>query len=135
MDLTNSAKNRRKISLIDLSFRPKHWGVWLVGWIEICLQNHPYKAWYFVKCKCPNSYSVHDPTDINTYFPLRLCMWKCCYLYTYTYNIIICTLVVIYVSKNTCTPSKLQVNNFQVSFCLTFYRRIGRDILHDSIAL
>ena len=46
MDLTNSAKNRRKISLIDLSFRPKHWGVWLVGWIEICLQNHPYKAWF-----------------------------------------------------------------------------------------
>ena len=71
-----------------------------------------------------------------TYFPLRLCMWKCCYLYTYTYNIIICTLVVIYVSKNTCTPSKLQLTNFQkVSFCLTFYRRIETDILHDSIVL
>ena len=33
--------------------------IWPVGWIEICLQNHPYKAWFFVKCNCPNSYSVH----------------------------------------------------------------------------
>ena len=26
---------------------------------EVGLQNHPFKAWYFVKCKCPNSYFVH----------------------------------------------------------------------------
>ena len=29
-----------------------------VEFFEICLQNYPYKAWCFVKCKCPNSYSV-----------------------------------------------------------------------------
>ena len=57
---------------------------------------------------------------MSTYFPLRLCMWKCCYLYTYTYIIIICTLVVIYVS---CTPSKLQVNNFQKVFLIYHFSK------------
>ena len=38
LDLTNPARNRIKLSIIDLSFRQK--------------------AWLFVKCKCPNSYSV-----------------------------------------------------------------------------
>ena len=27
-------------------------------WFEICLQNRHYKGWFFVKCKCSNSYSV-----------------------------------------------------------------------------
>ena len=29
-----------------------------VGWFEIGLSNHLHTAWFFVKCKCPNSYSV-----------------------------------------------------------------------------
>ena len=41
--------------LSSFSFRPEEL-------FEIGLQNNPYKAWYFVKCKCPNSYSVHLPS-------------------------------------------------------------------------
>ena len=42
-----------------LNLQTKKWWVWPVGWFEICLPNQLHTAWFFVKCKCPNSYSVH----------------------------------------------------------------------------
>ena len=44
--------------IINLNFQIKKWYLWPLELFEICLQNHLYKAWYFVTCKCPNSYSV-----------------------------------------------------------------------------
>ena len=38
--------------------------IWPVGWFEICPQNQLHIVSFFVKCKCPNSYSV--PSNSNS---------------------------------------------------------------------
>ena len=48
-------KEIRKMGITDLNFQPKKWWIWPVlrlNW------NLPSKPDFFVKCKCPNSYSV-----------------------------------------------------------------------------
>jgi hypothetical protein len=40
-------------------FRLKKWLVWPLDWFEIVLPNWLHTALFFVKCKCPNGYSVH----------------------------------------------------------------------------
>ena len=55
VDLTTPAKNRRKMSIIYLNFQIKKFMIILACTM---VQNHLHKAWFFVKCKCPNSYSV-----------------------------------------------------------------------------
>ena len=62
MDLTTPAKNRRKMSTIGTNFQIKENNnpAIYVALFEIGLQNHRYKAWYFVKCVCPNSYTVRS---------------------------------------------------------------------------
>ena len=38
----------------------KNWYIWPVDLFEIGLPNQLHKAWFFMKCKCSNSYSVHS---------------------------------------------------------------------------
>ena len=66
LDLTTPAKNRRKTSIIGL--------FWPLGTFEIGLSYQLYTSWFFVKCKCPNSYSVQwaylPPLSILTISPI-----------------------------------------------------------------
>jgi hypothetical protein len=58
VDLTNSEKNRRKMSVIYLNFQVKK----LISLASRLVWNLPSKSdfwlWFFLKCKCPDSYSV-----------------------------------------------------------------------------
>ena len=58
LDLTILAKNRRKMRIINLNFHVKKLIPLACRVFEIRLPNHLHKAWFFVKCKCSNSYSV-----------------------------------------------------------------------------
>ena len=64
--------NSSNMSKVHLNFQIKS-----VERVTNYLQNHPFKAWYFVKCKYPNSYSVIwlicNTQDINvwTYFFIK----------------------------------------------------------------
>jgi hypothetical protein len=60
VNLKTPAKNRRKNEYNRSEFSDKkvhNHGLYL-GWFEIGLPNHLHTDRFFVKCKCPNSYSV-----------------------------------------------------------------------------
>ena len=49
--------SKQKSFVYRPNFQWRFW-TWPVGGFEICLPNQLHTAWMFVKCKCPNSYSV-----------------------------------------------------------------------------
>ena len=75
LELTTLAKNRSTMSKYIWHFRSKNWYLWPTELFEIYLQNHPCKVWYFVKCKCPNSYSVSLSSSRSSLLDLSHC---CC---------------------------------------------------------
>ena len=104
--------------LTGSSFRLKWW-ICPVGRIEICLTNHPYKVWFFVKCKCPNSYSVHLVTLCCSQAPTALIWIFWFHLASFVWS---CSLNLFTVSLQ-CQeiPQKLLLT-FGVRSCLIFIK-------------
>ena len=59
--MTIPAKKEEKWVKYNWIFRSKSWLVWPLDSFEIGLPNLLHTALFFVKCKCPNSYSVNKP--------------------------------------------------------------------------
>ena len=98
---------------------PKRRWIWPVCWIEIFLQNHPYKVWFFVKCECPNSYSVYLVTLCCSQAPTALIWIFWFHLASFVWS---CSLNLFTVSLQ-CQeiPQKLLLT-FGVRSCLIFIK-------------